>query len=110
VRQEINRMTDLLMKNQPAAQPAPAPVEQPVVEGYITAVDEQAQEVTINLGSSAGVREGSEFNVFKAGDPKREAGIIEVVQVIDANNSRAKVVFLRSGTQFEFSDIVRPRQ
>lgn len=109
VRQDIGRLTDLVLKSMPAAPPAPAPAEQAAVEGYITAVNEQAQEVTINLGSSVGVRAGSEFNVFKAGDPKREIGIIEVVEVIDANNSRAKLVFVRPSFKFEFSDIVRPR-
>lgn len=107
VRQDIGRLTELVLKSMPPAPPPAA--EQPAVEGYITAVNEQSQEVTINLGSSVGVRQGSEFNVFKAGDPKREVGIIEVVQVIDANNSRAKVVFVRPAFKFEFSDIVRPR-
>jgi len=107
VRQDISRLTDLVLKSMPVAPPAPA--EQPAVEGYITAVNEQTQEVTINLGSSVGVRQGSEFNVFKASDPKREIGIIEVMDVIDANNSRAKIVFVRSSFKFEFSDIVRPR-
>jgi hypothetical protein len=109
VRQDIGRLTDLVMKSLPAAPPPPAQPEQPAVEGYITAVNEQNQEVTINLGSSVGVRQGSEFNVFKAGDPKREIGIIEVVDVIDANNSRARIVFVRPSFKFEFSDIVRPR-
>jgi len=109
VRQDIGRLTDLVLKSMPAAPPVPPPVEQPAVEGYITAVNEQTQEVTINLGSSVGVRQGSEFNVFKASDPKREVGIIEVVDVIDANNSRARVVFVRPSFKFEFSDIVRPR-
>src|SRR3989304_6168506 len=109
VRQDIGRLTDLVLKSMPAAPPVPPPVEQPAVEGYITAVNEQTQEVTINLGSSVGVRQGSEFNVFKASDPKREVGIIEVMDVIDANNSRARIVFMRPSFKFEFSDIVRPR-
>jgi septal ring factor EnvC (AmiA/AmiB activator) len=110
VRQQISRLADQIMKSLPPAPAAPAPAEQPTtVEGYITAVDEQAEEVTINLGSNAGVREGSEFSVFKASDPKREVGIIQVLQVLDANNSRAKVVFVRPSFKFEFSDIVRPR-
>lgn len=109
VRQDIGRLADLVLKSMPAAPPTPAPAEQPAVEGYITAVNEQTQEVTINLGSSVGVRQGSEFNVFKASDPKREIGIIEVMDVIDANNSRAKIVFVRPSLKFEFSDIVRPR-
>lgn len=109
VRQDIGRLADLVLKSLPAPAPAPVPAEQAAVEGYITAVNEQAQEVTINLGSGTGVKAGSEFNVFKTGDPKREIGIIEVVEVIDANNSRARVVFVRPSFKFEFSDIVRPR-
>lgn len=110
VRQDIGRLTDLVLKSIPAAAPAPAPAAiEPAVEGYITAVNDETQEVTLNLGSSVGVRAGSEFNVFKAGDPKREIGIIEVVEVIDGNNSRARIVFVRPSFKFEFSDIVRPR-
>lgn len=109
VRQDISRLADLVLKSVPPAPAAPALAEQPAVEGYITAVNEQTQEVTINLGSGVGVRQGSEFNVFKASDPKREVGIIEVVDVIDANNARARIVFVRPAFKFEFSDIVRPR-
>jgi chromosome segregation ATPase len=107
VRQDLGRMMDLLMKTaQPA--PAPPPPDQPV-EGYITAVDTDGQIVTINLGSSAGVRLGSEFDVYKSNDLKRKIGIIEVTEILDANNSRAKIVYVQPSFRFEFSDVVRPR-
>jgi len=109
VRQDISRLSDLVLKSMPAPAPAPAPAEQTPVEGYITFVNEEKQEVTINLGSKAGVRPGSEFTVFKGNDAKREIGIIEVVEVIDENNSRARFVFVRPSFKFEFSDMIRPR-
>ena len=116
VRQDMARLMDLIMKGGSAAPaPAPAPTPAPAApsdssaDGYITAVSEDGKEVTISLGSSAGIKVGSELNVFKAGDTKKEVGIIEVVEVVDANNSRAKVVFVRPSFRFEFSDIVRPR-
>ena len=114
VRQDLARLMDLIMKGGSAA-PAPVPAPAPAApsdssaDGYITAVSEDGKEVTISLGSSAGIKVGSELNVFKAGDAKKEVGIIEVVEVVDANNSRAKVVFVRPSFRFEFSDIVRPR-
>ena len=114
VRQDMARLMDLIMKGGSAA-PAPVPAPAPAApsdssaDGYITAVSEDGKEVTISLGSSAGIKVGSELNVFKAGDTKKEVGIIEVVEVVDANNSRAKVVFVRPSFRFEFSDIVRPR-
>jgi hypothetical protein len=109
VRQDLGRMMDLLLKSsQPAPAPAPTASDQPV-EGYITAVDPESQIVTINLGSGVGVRLGSEFDVYKANDLKRKVGIIEVTEIIDANNSRAKIVYVQPSFKFEFSDVVRPR-
>jgi hypothetical protein len=108
VRQDLGRMMDLLLKTtQPVPAPAPPP-DQPV-EGYITAIDTEGQIVTINLGSAAGVRMGSEFDVYKANDLKRKIGIIEVTEILDANNSRAKIVYVQPSFRFEFSDVVRPR-
>ena len=43
------------------------------MDGYITAVSSDAKEVNINLGSGAGLRLGSEFDVFKASDPKTKS-------------------------------------
>lgn len=110
IRQDLMRVTDAVRGVQPAAPaPAPAASEAPPMDGYITSVTADDKEVNINLGSGAGLRTGSEFDVFKASDPKTKVGIIEVVEVIDANNSRAKVVYVRQPHRLEFSDIVRPR-
>lgn len=117
-RQELSALADLVRKSSAslaAAQPAvvapPKPPEAPaspapvVLEGYITAVD--ADEVTINLGSSAGVKPGAQFNVYKAADPRTTVGVAEITQVTDSNNSRAKVIFVRPDARLEFSDSVR---
>jgi hypothetical protein len=122
-RQELSAVADLVRRSStsaaatlapPAAAPAaPKPAETPaapapvVLEGYITAVD--ANEVTINLGSNAGVKPGAQFNVFKAADPRTTVGVAEITQVTDSNNSRAKIIFVRPDTQLEFSDSVRMR-
>jgi len=110
IRQDLARMAATART---AAQPAPAaPAPTPAaettgVEGFITGVTES--DVTFTLGSGAGVRVGTEYSVFKASDPYTEVGIVEVTQVIDANNSRAKIVYTRPTVKLEFSDIVRPR-
>ena len=113
IRQDLMRVADAVKSSAPPAAAAPGPslpaAEAQPVDGYITAVSSDAKEVNINLGSGAGLRLGSEFDVFKASDPKTKIGIIEVLEVIDANNSRAKVVYVRQPNRLEFSDIVRPR-
>jgi hypothetical protein len=87
----------------PAAAPA---AEAPKIEGYITADGEK--EVTINLGSSAGVKPGMKLNVYRAADPKTQIGVIEIVGVLDSSNSRATVLHKKADVaKFEFSDIVR---
>ncbi|HEV2488737.1 MAG TPA: hypothetical protein VGT03_02930 [Candidatus Acidoferrales bacterium] len=97
-----------------ARQPAPAtnstsPAAQApaTLEGYITLVDDNG--ITINLGSSKGVQVGAQFSVFKAADRQMqiEVGVIEITQVLDENNSKAKIIYTKPGTQFEFSDTVR---
>lgn len=93
------------MSAQPAQQPAPA-TQAPLPEGYITEVSEI--EVTINLGSSAGVREGMRFAVFRASDPKTEIGRITIKTVLDGNNSKCDISSKRPDVKFEFSDIVKP--
>lgn len=121
-RQDISAVADLVRKSSasasaaaaPAPTPAPAAAPKPadpsaapalVLEGYITSVN--ADEVTINLGSSAGVKPGAQFNIYKAADSHTTVGVAEVIQVTDANNSRAKVIFVKPDTQLEFSDGVR---
>jgi len=91
---------------QPPAQ-APAAPSAPLPEGYITEVSES--EVTINLGSAAGLREGMRFAVFKAGDAgKTQIGTISIKQILDANASKAEITFKRPDVKFEFSDGIRP--
>jgi septal ring factor EnvC (AmiA/AmiB activator) len=119
-RQELAALAELVRRSSPAnaapsapattaAKPADAPAspDSVVLEGYITAVS--GDEVAINLGSSAGVKPGAQFNVFKAADPRTTVGVAEIIQVTDANNSRAKVIFVRPDTHLEFSDSVRLR-
>ncbi len=87
--------------SQPSSQAAPP------IEGYILEVKEN--EVTINIGSQANVREGMSFAVFKASDPKGvQIGTIRVKQVLDDKNSRAEIIFKKPEVSaFEFSDVVR---
>ena len=102
IRKDLGSVVEASKK--PEAQPA-AP-DAPKVEGYITAVTNN--EVTINLGSGAGMKVGAKLTVFRASDAKMQIGLIEIVEVLDANNSRAKIVFNKPDAKFEFSDIVRP--
>lgn len=101
IQQELAALLERVQKPEPAP-----PAEGPRIEGYITAV--LNNDVTINLGSAVGMKVGSRLAVFRATDPKLQIGVIEVTEVLDANNSRAKVVFNKPGIKFEFSDIVRP--
>lgn len=98
-------MRRTLSAQAPPQQATPAP-SAPQPEGYITEVSES--EVTINLGSGAGVREGMRFAVYRASDPKTEIGRISIKQVLDGNNSKAEITFKRPDVKFEFSDIVKP--
>jgi len=108
LRQDVTRLMDLAQRSLAAsAASAPAAPQAPAApEGYISAVGEK--DVTINLGSNHGIKVGMRFTVFRAADPKTQIGQIEVVEVIDANNSRATIIFVKPNTSFEFSDIVRP--
>jgi hypothetical protein len=101
-----SEMRRSLSAQAPPQQATPAPQATPLPEGYITEVSES--EVTINLGSGAGVREGMRFAVFRASDPKTEIGRISIKQVLDGNNSKAEITFKRPDVKFEFSDIVKP--
>jgi hypothetical protein len=89
----------------PATQPgAPAP-SRPVSQGYITAVD--GTSVMIDIGSAQGIQQGSRLAVYKATDTNTRVGVIEVNQVVDSGNARARIVTMNSGVKPEFSDIVR---
>jgi TolA-binding protein len=77
-----------------------------VVQGYITIVDKD-NTVTVDLGSGQGIQVGSRLAVYKANDANTRVGLLEVVQVVDTGNSRARIVTMNSGIQPEFSDFVR---
>jgi hypothetical protein len=105
MQRDLATLLEGLKKPEPAAPATPA-VEAPKLEGYITADGDK--EVTINLGSSAGVRAGMKFNVYRAADPKTQIGVIEIVEVLDSSNSKAVVLHKKADVaKFEFSDLVR---
>jgi hypothetical protein len=81
-----------------------APAQAPA-SGYITGLN--GDNVTIDMGSTQGVHQGSRLALFKASDPNTRVGVIEVTQVIDAGNSRAQVVTLNPGVRLEWGDVVR---
>jgi septal ring factor EnvC (AmiA/AmiB activator) len=84
---------------------APVASARPASQGYITAVD--GTNVMIDMGSSQGVQQGSRLAVYKATDPNTRVGVVEVTQVVDSGNSRARIVTMNSGVKPEFSDVVR---
>ena len=87
----------------PAVTPAPAPL---AVKGYVTAV--KGDTLTLDLGSSQGMHEGSKLQLFKATDWNTPVGELEITEVTDASVSHARVISLNPGVKAEFSDIVRP--
>lgn len=102
IRQDITTMLEGTKK-------AEAPPEVPKIEGYITDPPAEGKDVcTINKGSAAGVKMGMRFQIFKASDPATQVGLVEITEVLDANNSRAKILHSKPGIKLEFSDIVRP--
>ena len=105
IRREVTEMSDEMRKSAAPPPSAGAPA-QPKVEGYITQVS--ATGLSINLGSAAGVEVGMKFGVYRAAEPQTRIGTIEITEVLDANNSKAKVVASNPNTKFQFSDIVRP--
>jgi hypothetical protein len=88
-----------------ASPPAAAP-PQPVVKGYVTGV--KGDTLTLDVGSSQGIHEGSKLQLFKATDLNTPVGELEVTDVPDSSTSHARVVSLTPGVKAEFSDIVRP--
>ena len=88
----------------PVARPASAPPPQKS-QGYITAVD--GTNLMIDMGSAQGLQQGSRLAVYKATDPNTRVGVIEVTQVVDTGNARARIVTLNPGVKPEFSDVVR---
>jgi DNA-binding ferritin-like protein len=97
-----------LMEGAKKAEAAAAAPEAPKMEGYITVPPAEGKDVcTINKGSAAGVKVGMRLLVFKASDPNSQVGLLEITEVLDANNSRAKILHSKPGIKLEFSDIVR---
>jgi len=105
IRRDVGDLSDELRKSAAPA-PAAAASAQPKAEGYITQAG--VTGITINLGSAAGVEVGMKFGVYRAAEPQTRIGTIEITEVVDANNSKAKVVASNPNTKFQFSDIVRP--
>jgi len=83
-----------------------APAAQVVVQGSIIS-DVKDDSVTIDLGSRQGVHELARLAVFKDTDPNTQVGILEVTQVIDGGNSRARILQVNPGVQLGFGDVVR---
>ncbi len=73
--------------------------------GYVTLI--QGDIVTVDLGSSQGIRPGARLLLYKSSDQMTRVGELEVTQVVDAGNSRARIVNTNPGVKPEFSDIVR---
>jgi hypothetical protein len=97
-----------LMEGAKKAEAAAAVPEVPKIEGYITDPPAEGKDVcTVNKGSAAGVKVGMRLLVFKASDPNSQVGLLEITEVLDANNSRAKILHSKPGVKLEFSDIVR---
>ncbi len=81
------------------------PPSSQAVQAYITIVERN--EVVIDQGSAKGLHVGSRLIFYKANDPITRAGVLEVTQVVDAGNSRARIVSMNAGVRPEFGDIVR---
>jgi len=89
-----------------APKPAPAAATAaPALQGYVTSVE--GNNILVDMGSTQGLHEGSRLALFKASDPGTRVGVLEITQVIDAGNSRARIVTLNTGVRPEFSDVVR---
>lgn len=101
IRQDVTTLLEGAKKTE-------APLEAPKIEGYITDPPAEGKDVcTINKGSAGGVKVGMRFLVFKASDAATQVGLVEITEVLDANNSRARVIHSKPGIKLEFSDIVR---
>ncbi len=75
------------------------------VQAYITSVE--GNEAVIDQGSAKGLQVGSRLGLYKASDPRTRVGLLEVTQIVDAQNSRAKMITANAGVRPEFGDIVR---
>lgn len=83
-----------------------SPASPPAVKGYVTEVT--GDNVAVDLGASRGIQVGQKLAVYKGSDPNLRVGVLEVLQVVGAEISRARIVVMNPGVQPEFGDIVRP--
>jgi hypothetical protein len=83
--------------------------------GKIAKVDLDSRQVVISIGSASGVREETTFNVFanswKGHAEGQLKGTVEVIRVLDANTSLARITSLydASGAEIPLNDRVRGR-
>ncbi len=83
--------------------------------GKITRVDLQNRQVYINLGSANGMKPEVTFNIFGAGANGRAdlelKGTVEVIRVIDANSSLARItsIYDAEGREIALGDSTRGR-
>ncbi len=89
----------------PAGAPGTTTQALSATQGYVTIVE--GNDVTVDLGSAQGIHEGAHLAVYKASDPATRVGVLQVTQVLDAGNSRARILSMNAGVRPEFSDIVR---
>ena len=105
---QLRKDTKAAIASLTGVQPGTVPTEptkQPVLQGYVTLVE--GNNVTLDMGSSQGIHQGSRLALYKASDPNTRVGVIEIIQVIDAGTSRAQIVEVNTGVKPEFSDVVR---
>jgi TolA-binding protein len=89
------------------ASPATGPLltTSQTVQAYVTSVE--GNEVIIDQGSAKGLQVGSRLGLYKASDPRTRVALLEVTQIVDAQNSHAKIITANAGVRPEFGDIVR---
>jgi hypothetical protein len=91
--------------SQPAAVPA-APVPPPSAGLVCYVISVKGDVVVVDLGSVHGLKPGVRLGVYKAYDPGKAVGTLEVTKV-RADSSEARIVAMEPGIRPEFSDIVR---
>jgi len=84
---------------------AAGPSAPAATQGYVTVVE--GNNLTVDLGAAQGMQQGFRLALYKAADPGTQVGVLEVIQVLDAGNSRARILTMNTGVRPEFSDIVR---
>lgn len=92
----------------PSRPGAPAPAAPRVTTGYI--VTAEGNNLVVGLGSKDSMQVGMRLALYKGTDLSTHVGVLEVTQVIDADNCRVKIVTTNSGVKPEFGDSVRLEQ